>query len=184
MKIFNPDPKIINAGRTTPRIWVDLDGVMANFDLGYEKLFGHKPDKDNEPKHFWQIINDQETFFYDLELMPDAMVLWDHIKHLDPWMLTGAPMNVPNSPWQKKHWIKDKVGEHVNSVTCQSKLKYTYCLPGDIMIDDWNKYKHLWVKANGIWIDHYSAAETIKKLNEINLSKHFNLDKTPYYNWT
>ena len=33
--------------------------------------------------------------------------------------------------------------------------------PGDILIDDWPKYKHLWEEAGGIFILHTSAAQSI-----------------------
>jgi len=39
--------------------------------------------------------------------------------------------------------------------------------PGDIIIDDYLKYRHLWVEAGGIFIHHISAVESLAALRMI-----------------
>jgi hypothetical protein len=41
--------------------------------------------------------------------------------------------------------------------------------PGDILIDDWEKYRDLWIAKGGVWITHRSAVETIVALNALGL---------------
>jgi hypothetical protein len=38
------------------------------------------------------------------------------------------------------------------------------CRPGDILIDDWTKYQHLWLAAGGRWITHTSAENSVQQL--------------------
>ena len=57
--------------------------------------------------------------------------------------------------------------KHIGTVPvwcCRSSEKYKAAEPGDILIDDWDKYKHLWTGAGGLWITHRSADETIQEL--------------------
>jgi hypothetical protein len=41
--------------------------------------------------------------------------------------------------------------------------------PGDVLVDDYLRYRELWVKAGGIFIQHLSAAESIRQLAELGL---------------
>lgn len=56
---------------------------------------------------------------------------------------------------------------NVQVVCCQSREKYLYCKTGDILIDDWEKYKAKWIGAGGNWITHTSAANSIAALKEL-----------------
>jgi hypothetical protein len=41
--------------------------------------------------------------------------------------------------------------------------------PGDILIDDFDKYRDLWIKAGGIFIHHTSAVASIHALRELGI---------------
>ena len=77
------------------KLWLDCDGVLANFDKRFLELSGGISGKDYEDtygsKAFWKLIRNDDEFFYNLELMPNAMKLWDWCKPLDPTILTGCP---------------------------------------------------------------------------------------------
>lgn len=49
-------------------------------------------------------------------------------------------------------------------ITCKSAEKSKYCEPGDVIIDDWPKYSHLWMAAGGHFILHESASKSLSKL--------------------
>ena len=81
-------------------------------------------------------------------------------------MLPGVPTSVPTAAADKRRWDRKWLGDI--EVRCvKSKDKALFCKPGDLLIDDWKKYRHLWLKAGGRWITHTSAAETIRQLKEI-----------------
>jgi len=66
-------------------------------------------------------------------------------------------------------WVRRHLGDTVEVRCCLSKEKYKHCRPGDILIDDWEKYRALWVEAGGIWITHRSAEQTVEALQSLSL---------------
>jgi hypothetical protein len=58
-------------------------------------------------------------------------------------------------------WVATHLGEDVPVITCRSSEKCLYAQPGDILIDDWERYRHLWEAKGGVWITYRSAAETL-----------------------
>ena len=153
---FNPDINVI---------YVDADGVCVNFEKGYEDLTGKLLNKGEVD---WAIIGDRKNFYRDLEPMPDMWELLHFVLPYEPFILTGIPSveTVPEAADNKKEWFR-KHGVDVPVICTRSKTKSNYCLPGDILIDDWEKHKHLWVAKGGIWITHTSAKDTIEQLKRI-----------------
>lgn len=143
-----------------------MDGVLADFDAGYEAAFGVRPDiaADNVD---WTLVRARQNFYRDLPPMPDFAELWAVIEPLHPTVLTGVPWSVKEAPFNKRQWAEKNLGSHIQVVTCLSKEKYRYCRAGDVLIDDWEKYKHLWIGAGGIWITHHSAVETISQVRSL-----------------
>lgn len=80
------------------RIFVDLDGVMANFDKRALEILG-KPfiRHDNS---IWDTLEKYQDFFQGLEPMPDAFTLWREIEKFKPIILTAIP-RVKRFPWLK-----------------------------------------------------------------------------------
>ena len=148
------------------QVFVDLDGVLADFDTGYERIAGSKPDKraDNVD---WQKIVAVPGFYADLSLMPDAKRLWDFLSlYLEkkPIILTGVPRSVPEAGTDKRVMVTRNFGADTTMLWCPSAEKCKYAKQGDILIDDWTKYQHLWLAAGGRWITHTSAESSIRQL--------------------
>src|SRR6188768_1014296 len=89
-----------------PQLFLDCDGVLADFEGGAEKLI-RMPAKDYQAKHgpggFWKKLATAPDFYNSLELIPDAMELFDAVRHLDPIILTGLPIGKWAEP-QKRAW--------------------------------------------------------------------------------
>lgn len=150
------------------QLYVDMDGVLADFDRHHEEVFGVKPCKiaDNVD---WAKIRAVKDFYLNIPPMPDFDALWDRIKHHKPIVLTGIPSSVAEAAENKRAWARKHLGEHVEVRCCRSKEKSLHAKPGDILIDDWTKYQSLWERVGGLWITHTSAAETAKALDELGL---------------
>lgn len=153
------------------RLWLDCDGVQANFDKYADHLLG-MPSRDFEQLHgsekFWASLHDADPeFFLNLELMDDFGRLFAAVQHLDPYTLTGAPLLVPDAWWQKPIWVRNRVDADMKVVVCQSKNKAMFCQPGDIIIDDYPKHRAKWEAAGGIWIHHDDAEITIAILKDM-----------------
>lgn len=150
------------------QLFLDCDGVLADFTKGAKKVLGMDPTRYEEihgKKEFWKQIYAAPDFYYKLDPMPDAHELVNAVKHLKPTILTGRPVGVWATQ-QKLDWGK-KYFPDLPMIVCLAKDKNTYGKPGDILIDDTVKYEHLWTQMGGIWITHTSAHNSIAKLKKL-----------------
>lgn len=149
-----------------PQLFVDMDGVLADFDTGYEMAFGIRPSKANDSVD-WSLVRRTDGFYRDLPPMPDFHELWDGIAHLKPIILTGVPSSVAEAADNKRAWVDKMLGRGQPMIACLSKEKSLHIRnPGDILIDDWEKYRSLWIERGGHWITHVSAAASVASLVE------------------
>lgn len=159
------------------KLFIDLDGVLADFDKAVLELTGKAPDRDNlarADKDMWKAIDLAGTFYRDLDLMPDAMELWGHVKDHDPTILSGIPLTRGASE-QKRQWCAEHLGPDAPVITCASKDKIhkanevTYVGWTPVLVDDWTKHRQVWIDNGGIFIHHTSAADSIRQLEELGL---------------
>jgi hypothetical protein len=54
----------------------------------------------------------------------------------------------------------------VRMITCMARDKRNHAREGDVLVDDMEKYRHLWEQAGGIFVHHRSAAESIEQLRD------------------
>src|SRR4029077_19016098 len=115
-------------------------------------------------KRFWCDLQSCDGFYRNLPLMPDARELFETVKHLNPVILTGLPWGDWAEPqkreWGAKHFPGTKM------ICCMSADKRNHMKPGDILVDDFLKYKSLWIEAGGIFIHHTSTISTLAQLRE------------------
>lgn len=154
--------------RERMQIYVDMDGVLADFDRQYETVFGTHADKrlDNVD---WKAVRKVADFYLHIPPMLDMPQLWRHIGPHRPIVLTGVPLDVPEAPENKRAWVRKHLGREVKVICCRSREKSRYAKAGDILIDDWEKYRALWLAKGGRWVTHRSAADTIATLSEIGI---------------
>lgn len=150
------------------KLFVDMDGVLADFDAGYERAFGVRPSKHTDNVD-WQLVRDRPNFYRDLPPMEDALELWSYVARYNPIVLTGVPWSVPEAPSNKRAWIYKVLGRGVEVRCCLSKEKCLHAAAGDILIDDWEKYRQLWIDQGGVWITHLNAELTIAELKGMGL---------------
>ena len=142
-----------------PRLFLDCDGVLADFDAYASGLLGMPP-REFEARHgarrFWARIAGHEGFFEKLPLMPDARELWDAVAHLRPVILTGLPRGGWAAP-QKVRWAaRHFPGARVITTMARAKRDHMEN-PGDVLVDDLPKYKALWEEAGGVFVHHRDA---------------------------
>jgi hypothetical protein len=147
------------------QVFVDMDGVLADFDAHHEAVFGFRSDKlaDNVD---WEAVRAAKDFYLNIPPMPDMCELWDFVSRLRPRpiILTGVPSSVAEAPDNKRAWVRKHLGEYVQVECCRSKEKSMFAISGDILIDDWEKYRHIWEARGGRWITHTSAKSSIDQL--------------------
>jgi len=151
-----------------PTVYLDCDGVLADFDAGAEQVLGMHPERFQARfgmGRFWASLARADGFFENLPPMADAMVLYDAVRHLDPVILTGLPRGNWAEP-QKRRWA-DGHFPGVPVITTSAALKREHCHPGDALVDDRDKYRHLWEGAGGHFVRHTSAERSIAALAEL-----------------
>jgi 5' nucleotidase, deoxy (Pyrimidine), cytosolic type C protein (NT5C) len=147
------------------QLYLDCDGVLADFDAGATAVLGMKP-KAFEHRHglgrFWQKLASAPDFYFSLPLLPGATKLFDAVKHLDPIILTG----LPRGNWaadQKMRWAA-KHFPGVRMITCMARDKRNHAKEGDVLVDDNDKFRHLWEQGGGIFVHHRDVDETLAEL--------------------
>ena len=108
-------------------------------------------------------------FYFDIPPMADMEALWRRIERHRPIVLTGVPKEVAEAADNKRAWVARHLGDQVEVRCCRSREKCLHAAPGDVLIDDWEKYRHLWIEAGGIWITHRGATETSAELERVGL---------------
>lgn len=153
------------------KLFLDLDGVLADFDGHYLRTFGEGLNRsltNGDPPGMWENLRRHGRFFREMPLMPDAMELWAGVRHLEPTVLTGVPFTqVPEAEGHKREWLREYLGADVPVICCRSKDKYLHGRPGDVLVDDWVKYRHLWEGMGGRFVLHRTARESLAQLGEL-----------------
>lgn len=150
------------------QLYLDLDGTLADFDVGYERAFGVRPDKAKDDVD-WDLVRAQPNFYGSLPPMPDMPALWARVSRYDPIILTGVPRSMPWAATEKRDWVRTWLGPNTLVIPTASRLKAQYARPGDVLVDDWPRYRDLWEAAGGIWVTFVSAIETDRILTEMGL---------------
>jgi hypothetical protein len=151
-----------------PQLFLDCDGVLADFDAGAIELLGMSPSAFEErhgKREFWQRVARARDFYGRLPLMPDARLLFDAVAHLDPIILTGLPLGYWAAP-QKLRWVEEHFpGTHI--ITCMARDKYRHMKGADVLVDDRADHRDKWEAAGGIFVHHRDARDTLKRLAAI-----------------
>jgi hypothetical protein len=185
----NKDPFGLNAyamelGRlreekTEYKIYVDMDGVVADFDQRFKDLSGMLP-REFEAKYgkdaFWDFIDEGKNklkFWVGIPPMSDAKQLIDYVSKYNYEMLT-APSTKKQSLMGKGLWMinqtKNGLFPFKPKINYKSaKNKKDFAAPNHILIDDREDTINNWNASGGIGILHTSAANTISQLKKLSL---------------
>ena len=149
------------------QLYLDCDGVLADFDTGAAAVLGMKADayqKRHGPGRFWARLARAPDFYFSLPLLEGATELFEAVRHLDPVILTG----LPRGTWaadQKVRWAAHHFpGTRI--ITTLAREKRKYAREGDVLVDDQLRHAHLWEEAGGVFIHHRSVAETLERLRQ------------------
>jgi hypothetical protein len=161
-------PEGASKARLEPRLFLDADGVLADFDKGFEDLLGMSP-RAYEQRfgrgRFWKRLANADNFYGTLPEMPDARLLFDAVKHLEPTILTGLPLG----GWaaaQKVQWA----AEHfpgVPIITCMARDKHKHMHPGDVLVDDRENHRAAYEAAGVVFIHHRNGEDSLRQLAAI-----------------
>lgn len=154
------------------RIFLDLDGVVADFDAKFKQKFGMTADQADEKQILWKLMHNVQDFYLEMPLMPDAHELVAYLKSLEypTIVLTAIPRRntMPHVEEHKKTWVKENLGDLEFRIGPFSRDKVKHLeYSTDILIDDRRSNIEAWDAAGGIAIHHLNAAKTISILQGI-----------------
>jgi hypothetical protein len=151
-----------------PKLFLDCDGVLADFDAGARALLGTDA-RSFEAKHgkgeFWKRLARAGDFYASLPKMADADELFGAVKHLRPTILTGLPIGNWAAP-QKVRWAATHF-PGVPIITCMARDKHRHMEGPDVLVDDSDRHMAAWEQAGGVYILHRSARDSIARLAAI-----------------
>jgi hypothetical protein len=171
-------------------LFVDLDGVLVDFDEGYKELTGittHHADRQGKDE-FWDLYRNnleqknipEKNYWSKLPWMSDGQTLWNYVKKYNPYILTAPAVN-PELPKEQRYkpefnqsiqgkldWVK-RLDNMKNIYFKAAAHKHEKAGPNKILIDDRQDTIDRWNNAGGIGIFHTSAANTIEQLKKLGL---------------
>jgi len=160
---YNEKPE--NKGYT---IFVDLDGVLVDFDKGW--TLPTDPHEDGElakmPASWWANLPELES----------GKELWSYIEKYNPYILTSSGRSLTEPQRDvlregKREWVEKHLGIPEDRVIVRWDKYAEIRDDKSILIDDWKKNTTLWEKNGGIAIFHNSndVETTIEMLKELGL---------------
>lgn len=158
-------------------IYVDMDGVLADFYKRFNELFNQKPERDypSNTQRKKAYINNWHEFikgehFMTLDPMPDLQLGLTALRILHkkiPVEILGStakPEFMDELSRQKTSWLKSHGIEFHPIFVPGKQLKRQYAGPGKVLIDDTGINIDQWNADGGIGILHTDWYSTLEKL--------------------
>ena len=155
-------------------IYVDMDGVLADFFGAWKKLIGTDWRQIKDLDSALQKIRDKDDFWLNIPVTKNAMNLLSLVKQLKgKYNILSAPLpNDPNSEPHKREWIKKNLSSFPPNKVIITSNKAVHATQPDgtpnILIDDFGQNVAKWEAAGGIGFKHkdHKFERTVKNLKQ------------------
>lgn len=157
-------------------IYLDMDGVVADFDAYAHSMLGHRSDDGRWHKDKWARLRDNPRMYRDLPKTAEADALVSYCrqfckdKNYNLLFLTAVPKNndVHWAFYDKVIWTQLYYPDIPVMFGPFSHDKHVHCTPGDVLIDDRTSNVTEWRAAGGVAIQHKGNLEdTIAQLSAL-----------------
>jgi len=143
-----------------PVIYVDMDGVLADFDEQIRIITGINGDISKKlPREELSKLSISKDFFVNIPELPNAQKLLAYVKHLaGSYQILSAPprLDQEKGTKEKKIWISNFLSRNPPIASKFDRDKYKYAVQADgtpnVLIDDWDYNINLWNQHGGIGI--------------------------------
>ncbi len=162
------------------KVYLDMDGVLANFDQRFRDLSGMEP-KEFENKYgkkeFWNLIDEEHKikFWVGIPVMDGAASLVDAVKDYNYELLT-SPSAKKQSYLGKILWVRNHIGDvfpskpRINFKKAKEKhLVKPQLSQTDILIDDREDTIGRWNAAGGTGIVYKNIIQVLNDLGKLGL---------------
>jgi hypothetical protein len=154
-------------------IYLDMDGVIADFTKRYKELYRMEPREAEKSKQFDKFFDEfiATGQFAKLDLMPDAMDGLTFLrKHLTiPTQILSSTANearYEDISNQKLIWLQIHGITFSANFVPGKRYKYKFAGPDKIIIDDTESVINDWKAAGGIGILHKDWPSTLAILRQ------------------
>lgn len=159
-------------------LYLDMDGVIADFDAYARDTLGLPPMGGLYPEDVWKQLAAADRLYRDLPKTPYADQLVDRCRLLcaeKGWrllFLTAVPKgnDMKWAFYDKVNWGRERYPDIPVMFGPYSRDKHVHCQPGDILIDDRRSNIEEWQAAGGIAIHHHGISATLLELDSIDQS--------------
>jgi 5'(3')-deoxyribonucleotidase len=156
-------------------LYLDMDGVVADFDEYAARTLGIPPSSGIYPEEVWYKLASNARLYRDLIKTSYADQLVDECKDLaatkeyNLLFLTAVPKgnDVKWAFYDKVVWAQNYFPDIPVHFGPFSKDKWQHCQPGDILIDDRLSNIKEWRVAGGIAIHHTNIEATLYELSRL-----------------
>ena len=156
-------------------LYLDMDGVIADFDEYAARTLGIPPSSGIYPEEVWYKLASNTRLYRDLIKTPYADQLVDECKDLaatkeyNLLFLTAVPKgnDVKWAFYDKFVWAQNYFPDIPVHFGPFSKNKWQHCHPSDILIDDRLSNIEEWRVAGGIAIHHTNIEATLYELSRL-----------------
>lgn len=154
---------------TPVKIYVDMDGVLADFFARYKAIMS--PDAERKDyRKYWQPFIDGKNF-ETLAPMPDLQLGLEFLDSFDcPVEILGStarPDCYDELVRQKTIWLNKHNIQYPAIFVPGKRFKQDYAEPNAVLIDDTTSNINQWIERGGIGILHTSWEKTIDEINNI-----------------
>lgn len=153
------------------KIYVDMDGVLTDFDGQFFKFFKKRPTDIKSDKEFWEMVDKGGLkFWVDMPWLEGSKKFWNYVKQFNPTILSAPARSLPQSPKGKKIWVKREL-HNTPLILKRARNKKEYADKNSILIDDMKQNISDWNNAGGIGILFRSPEQAIKDLKKVLVSE-------------
>lgn len=150
-----------------PVIYLDMDGVCADFPSAAIASYGQEPGQvfalwkekyagksrdynvmDLHETDFWKAENFDENFWTNLDEYPWFKDLYNNLCTIAPVVFLSSPGNSPYALSGKLKWLQARFGENFQNYIFTSK-KHLLARENTILIDDYEFYVNAFREAGG-----------------------------------
>jgi cytidylate kinase len=164
-----------------PKVYVDMDGVIANFYAGVTRVTGHEEPRDMALQDIEDTMASFKgtDFFYKLPKyeQTDQLIAMVNAATKGDWYILSSPLKYDRegSAKYKAAWIRDKLKIQPKEMHFMSdKAQFATQPDGtpNILIDDYPKYLNSWKDKGGIGVQYKGHAGNIGDVKDT-LDKYF-----------